>query len=175
MSQPPQTSATSGQRLLAAHRERLESLVQRPLDRPSGPEIPPERRSHLRQQAVELYWNELSWEQITADQMGGGTRLVELMFPGLLAFVDGLLLRETNPDSTAPATPRPEAVEDLLQFLARRCVELEEEVEESASIERLITRRLIDLVLYRLHGVPVEGRELDTDRLDVDESGTDPR
>lgn len=169
------TSTPPGQRLLAAHRQRLESLVEHPLDRPAGPELPADRRAHLRQQAEELYWNELSWEQITADQMGGGSRLVELMFPGLLAFVDGLLLREASPDSSAPAIPRPDAVEDLLDFLARRCVELEDEDEESATVERLITHRLIDLVLYRLHRVSVEGMELDTARLDADESGRDLR
>ncbi|MEE8146174.1 MAG: hypothetical protein V3T24_01100, partial [Longimicrobiales bacterium] len=84
----------------------------------------------------------------------------ELTFAGFLAFVRGLLLAEVMPDSLAPANPRPEAVLDLLVFLAGRVVELEEERDDPAAEdpersagELLLTDRLIDLVLCQLHGI----------------------
>ena len=54
----------------------------------------------------------------------GGSELVEFAFPGFLAFVDGLLLKEVNADSPLPATPRPEVVEEILLFLATHYLEL---------------------------------------------------
>lgn len=160
----PEALDARAERLLADHRERLQRIVQRPLKAPAGPAVEPERLEHLLQQAQELYWNELAWEQITADEADRG-RLVELMFPGLLAFVDGLLLRESNRDSAAPAIPRPTVVEGVLRFLAGRSVRAWEESGEEAEAERLVTERLIDLVLYRLYAVAVEG----TPRLDTDD------
>jgi len=88
-----------------------------------------------------------------------GEPLHELMFPGLLAFVRGLLLTEANPDALAPAEPRPEVVEDLLRFLAGRLLEIDEQLArdpdsaEQLEAERLATDRLIDLVLHRFHGL----------------------
>ncbi|HSJ26299.1 MAG TPA: hypothetical protein VK929_16590 [Longimicrobiales bacterium] len=144
--------------LLARRRSRLEHLLQHPLvpPRPSG--ISDERRSYLREEAEELYWNELEWEKLTSEEMrAGGSELVELAFPGFLAFVDGLLLKEVARDSLAPATPRPEVVEDVLLFLARRYLELLPGTEAQQRLEREMVERLIDLVLYRLHGLPVDG------------------
>ena len=155
---------TSGERrlhpevFLARRRARLEHLLQHPLvaPRPSG--VSEERRNFLREDAEELYWNELEWEKLTAEEMrSGGSELVELAFPGFLAFINGLLLKEVNRDSLAPATPRPEVVEDVLLFLARRYLELLTATEAAARLEREMTERLIDLVLYRLHGLPVDG------------------
>jgi hypothetical protein len=112
----------------------------------------------LREEAEELYWNELEWEKLTSEEMRrGGSELVELAFPGFLAFIDGLLLKEVNRDSLAPASPRPEVVEDVLLFLSRRHLELLVETEPALRLEREMTERLIDLVLYRLHGLPVDG------------------
>lgn len=162
MASPPDTIDLRVERLLAEHRERLRDILQRPLRLPAGPDVPPERLAHLTQQAEELYWNELAWEQITAEETAGGSALVEFMFPGFLAFVDGLLLRETSPDSPAPAMPRPRVVEEILRFLAARCVAPDEGEGEESAAERMVTERLIDLVLYRLYSVPVEG----TGRLD---------
>ncbi|HSH44736.1 MAG TPA: hypothetical protein VK966_02715, partial [Longimicrobiales bacterium] len=137
-------------------RQRLSYLIQRKLERPrdSG-DLAEDRRRFLLEEAQELYWNELSWEQVTAEEGLGDTGLVEFTFPGFLAFVEGLLLREVMPDSLAPAHPRPEVVGDILEFLGARCVELDASDEESR-VEREVTTRLIDLVLYRLHDVPVE-------------------
>ena len=156
MPSAPDALDARAERLLAEHRERLQRILQRPLRAPAGPAVSPERMEHLTQQAEELYWNELAWEQLTADEADRG-RLVELMFPGLLSFVDALLLRETNHDSPAPATPRPAVVERILAFLAGRSVRAQEESGEEAEAERMVTERLIDLVLYRFYSVPVEG------------------
>jgi hypothetical protein len=81
-----------------------------------------------------------------------------MAFPGFLAFVRGLLLSETMPDSLAPPRPSPEVVQDLLGFLAARVVELEgksdlsdSEDREHREAELKMTSRLVDLVLYTLH------------------------
>jgi hypothetical protein len=146
-----------GREFLKQRRRRLAHLIQRPLTppAPSG-DLGAESRRFLLEEAQELYWNELSWEQLTEEEGLSGSGLVEFTFPGFLAFTEGLLLREVMPDSPAPATPRPEVVEDLLHFLATRWVELEDEASESSRMEAEVTARLIDLVLYRQHGIDVE-------------------
>ena len=142
---------------LARRRARLEQILQSPLVPPRSSGIDEERRKFLTEEAEELYWNELEWENLTSEEMQGGSELVELAFPGFLAFIDGLLLKEVNTDSLAPATPRPEVVEDVLLFLARRYLELLADTDPAQKLEREMTERLIDLVLYRLHGLPVDG------------------
>jgi hypothetical protein len=142
---------------LARRRARLEHLLQHPLVVPRSSGIDEERRSFLREEAEELYWNELEWEKLTSEEMrAGGSELVEMAFPGFLAFVDGLLLKEVATDSLAPASPRPEVVEDVLLFLSRRYLELLPETDDALRLEREMAERLIDLVLYRLHGLPVD-------------------
>jgi hypothetical protein len=149
---------------LARRRARLAKLLQHPLDPAPSSGLPDARRTYLREEAEELYWNELEWEKLTEEEMSsGGSELVEFAFPGFLAFIDGLLLKEANVDSPVPATPRPEVVEEVLLFLARRYLELLPEVEPKARLEGVMTERLIDLVLYRLHGIPVDG----VDRLEL--------
>lgn len=143
--------------LLARRRARLERLLQSPLvpPRPSG--LSEDRRTFLREEAEELYWNELEWEKLTEEEMSqGGSELVELAFPGFLAFIDGLLLKRATADSKVPATPRPEVVEDVLLFLATRYLELLPATDDEARLEREMVERLIDLVLYRLHGISVD-------------------
>lgn len=140
-------------------------MLQHPLvaPRPSG--VPADRRAFLLEEAEELYWTELEWEKLTAEEMStGGSELVELAFPGFLAFIDGLLLREANARSTVPASPRPEVVEDLLLFLGRRCLELLPSNDAQARLEREMTERLVDLVLYRLHRLPVDSSRLGLSR-----------
>ena len=63
----------------------------------------------------------------------------------------------------APAEPRPQVVRDLLAFLAGRILEIEEagtpdDAEDAARMkaELQMTDRLIDLVLYRYHGLRQE-------------------
>lgn len=143
---------------IARRRAHLEKVLQHPLVVPRSTGVDAERRAFLREEAEELYWNELEWEKLTEEEMSqGGSALVEFAFPGFLTFISGLLLKEVNVDSTAPATPRPEVVEDILLFLATRVLELLPESEEDTTLERDMTARLIDLVLYRLHNIPVDG------------------
>lgn len=157
MEQPPRETLDRGRELLAQRRQRLARLIQRPLDPPTGSgDLSEDRRQFLLEEAEELYWNELSWEQVTEEEGLAESGLVELTFPGFLAFVEGLILREVMPDSKAPASPRPEVVEDVLLFLATRCVQLEGVEDDDARVEREVTTRLIDLVLYRQHDVDVE-------------------
>jgi hypothetical protein len=148
---------------LARRRARLEQILQAALVPPRSSGIDEERRKFLTEEAEELYWNELEWENLTSEEMQGGSELVELAFPGFLAFVDGLLLKEANPDSQVPARPRPEVVEDVLIFLARRHLQLLPETDPQSVLERDMTTRLIDLVLYRLHGIAVDRVQFSSD------------
>lgn len=174
------TTAERAQAYLRQRRTRLSRLIQRPLSppAPSG-DLDAEHRRFLREEAEELYLNELSWEQLTEEEGLAESGLVEFTFPGFLAFTEGLLLREVMPDSLAPARPRPEVVEDILEFLALRCVQLADaaassldadavdaEDAEAAAMEREVITRLMDLVLYRQHGIDVE----EVERLEEEET-----
>jgi hypothetical protein len=147
------------EQLLAERRARLGTLVQRRLTAPAQGDVSAERRQYLLEEAVELYWDELNWEKLTSDEDVTRGGLVEMTFPGFLALIEGLLLREVMPDSQKPASPRPEVVEDILHFLAERAVELEGQSDPEERFDREMTLRLIDLVLYRLHDIPVEDVE----------------
>jgi hypothetical protein len=148
---------------LARRRARLEKILQTPLVPPRSSGIPEDRRQFLREEAEELYWNELEWEKLTSEEMESGRELVEFTFPGFLAFIDGLLLKEANPDSPVPANPRPEVVEDILLFLSTRYLEMLPQTDEQSKLERLMTERLIDLVLYRLHNIAVDRVQFSAD------------
>jgi hypothetical protein len=154
MADPPQNE-TPESALLRERRERLVRLTGGPLRTPKGPPTSPERAKFLREEAEELYWNELAWEKLTDEEMIGGSELVEYTFPAFLSFVDGLLLREVPADAASTAEPRPGVVEDILQFLAGRV--LSNDDDEIGALEREMTSRLVDLVLYRLHGVETAG------------------
>lgn len=147
------------ERFLAERRARLGKRVGRKLAAPPVSAMAEERRRFLLEEAEELYWNELEWENLTADEDVRQGGLVELTFPGFLAFVEGLLLREVMPDSLAPASPRPEVVEEVLVFLAGRCLALEDAEDAQGRLEREMTLRLMDLTLYRLHELPTEDVE----------------
>ncbi len=161
--------------LLGGRRERLERLLGRALSAPNtGPRGPLSAsvRSHLLEEAEDLYWNELEWENITDEEALEGGPLAELTFPGVLAFVRGLLLTEVMPDALAPASPRPEVVEDILSFLSARVVELEDgladpDLTEGDTMrgELGMTSRLLDLVLYRYHELGAE----DVEAVEADE------
>jgi hypothetical protein len=149
---------------LAQRRARIERLLERSLVVPSAPALPPERRRFLREEAEELYWNELAWEKLTGDDPRARDGMAEFAFPGFLAFIDGLLLRDTSADSPVPASPRPEVVEDVLVFLAERCVAASgADEDEDSAVARHLTERLLDLVLYRLYQLPVD----DVERLEM--------
>lgn len=148
-------------------------VLGRPLAEPQADDSPlPDRaRQHLLSEGRDLYWNELEWENLMEEEaVDVGEPLIELMFPGLLAFIRGLLLTRVMDDALAPARPRPVVVEDLLRFLTGRLVELEEKMEAASGeeVEPLrsevkMTDRLVDLVLYLYHGL-TEG---DVERLET--------
>ena len=152
--------------LLEGRREKIERALGRPLAVPEparGADLSESEREHLINAATDLYLNELAWENITEEEQVEGEPLAELAFAGFLALIQGLLLEEVMPDSLAPANPRPEIVEDLLRFLAVRIVAVQDgmgdageggdgDTEQSAR-DLALTDRLLDLVLFRLHGV----------------------
>lgn len=155
--------------ILSRRRRRIEWLTGRALAPPRPTAISPERLNHLVEEAAALYWNELSWEQITAEESSGGAPRVERIFPGFLAFVEGLLVREAPPDSPVAATSRPDVVEEIARFLAARCTALKAEGDEPIA-ELEVTTRLLDLVLYRLHALRADEIErLEIARLEGDE------
>ena len=149
--------------LLAGRVKRIEQILGYPLTpvaSASDHPLQPGERAYMRDSAEELYWNELEWEKLTGEEKLDEDFLTALAFPGFLAFVRGLLLTETLPDSSTEPRPSPEVVEEVLGFLAQRVVELEEEMaglegEERAhrETELTMTSRLIDLVLYLLYGL----------------------
>ena len=149
--------------LLEGRREKMERALGRPLAVPEpagGAELTEPERDHLRTVATDLYLNELAWENITDEEQVEGEPLAELTFPGFLAFIQGLLLEQVMPDSLAPANPRPEVAEDVVRFLAERVVALQDGTggagegdAEHRARDLALTDRLLDLVLFRLHGV----------------------
>ncbi len=154
--------------LLAERKERLATGLGRSLELPPSSgltPLTPEKRSYLLGEAQSLYWNELEWENITEEERMDGGGLVELTFPGFLAYVRGLLLDQVMPDALAEAEPRPEVVQDITRFLAERVVELRGALgsgdgeDDRISEELAMTGRLVDLVLAELYGVTPEERE----------------
>lgn len=119
---------------------------------------------HLVREAEELYWNELAWEELTDEERVSGGHLTELVFPGFLAFVDGLLLDTPPMDTRESPSPHPEVVEEILTFLAARFTSATADLEQGADSERLVwarslTAHLIDLVLYRLYSLTATERD----------------
>lgn len=159
--------------LAQAHLEIRKARIRDSLDRAVVPAsahaepLPADRVAHLCREAEDLYWNELSWEQLTDEEQISGGHLTEMVFPGLLAFVEALLIEKVPDDSLAPARPHPDVVHAILAFLAERYVALTAELEAGADSERVVwaramTARLIDLVLYRFYELsPAEQEEID--------------
>ena len=163
--------------ILQDARARLARILGSPLSAPlpgAGAPLTPSEARYLQEEGESLYWNELEWEHITDEEQLDGGPLAELTFPGFLAYVRGLLLNEVMPDAQAPAEPRPEAVEGLLRFLAGRVIELEggeggiqEPEADRVSMELVLTRRLVDLLLGLLHRIPRDA----LDHADLESSG----
>lgn len=162
----------SGESELAARtlvEERLRS-IRHALNRDLDPvdlvlqPTPPDSRSYLFEEACELYLNELNWEELTEEEKLEDGELTEMVFPGLLAFVDALLPRAPNGEPDRDREHR-DVVHDFLLWLAARLVHLRHERSEDRE-ERLRSRReagitddLIDLIAGRLYGLDPE--ELD--------------
>jgi hypothetical protein len=152
-----------------AHIESRRARLREALRRPHEPsvsdaeDLPPGSVEHLRDEAENLFWNELSWEQLTDEEAVVGGHLTELVFPAFLSFVDGLLLERAG-DLGLPARRHTEIVEEILGFLGHRFADFTVQLAEGADSERIVwaramTARLIDLVLYRLFDLTEAERE----------------
>ena len=149
--------------LVRERRRSIEEALGQPLVHPD-PEPRPltaDQRAHLVGEARNLFLNELEWERITDEEKLDGGPIPELVFPGFLAFIRGLLMREAMADSLAPPDPRPEVVDEVLLFLAEQVLSLEAAVrdltdQDTAAEDAITTRRLVDQVLYRFHGLSRE-------------------
>lgn len=164
--------------LIEARRRSLRQTVGRALKVPAadGSPLIAERRSYLLDEVKELYWNDLEWENVTGEEELEGGPLTELTFPGVLAFVRGLLLTEVPEDSPVGPAPRPQVVEDFLRFLAERVLELEGQSGEDAEEEEQalhMTSELLDQVLLTYHGISPEdvGPEVPAESGGIGESG----
>src|SRR5918997_3813783 len=117
-----------------AHVESRRCRIRGEIDHPlkaagaSAEPLPADRVYHLLREAEDLYWNELSWEQATDEEVVAGGRLTELVFPAFLAFVDGLLPNE----SRAGSRPLPDVVEEILTFLSDHFIRFTGEMEAGA-------------------------------------------
>jgi hypothetical protein len=159
--------AGAAQAFVEQRRARLFAILGRTSD-PVGARaepLPPERLSHFRREGEELYWNELVWEELTDEEAITGGHLTEMVFPAFLAFVDGLLVDRVPDDSRAPASPHPDAVEEILVFLGERYAEATADLENGCDSQnvvwaRMMARRLIDLVLCRLYRVDPAEQEM---------------
>ncbi len=154
--------ATSPEALLEARRRSLRETVGRSLQTPpaDGSPLTEERRKYLLDEVKDLYWNDLEWENVTGEEELEGGHLIELTFPGVLAFVRGLLLTEVPDDSPVGPSPRPQVVEDFLHFLAGRILALEEATAEAdgngEAQDLSLTSELLDQVLLTYHGISPE-------------------
>lgn len=127
----------------------IDHRLMRPLPAHPPPATTPERRrAYLVEEAQELYWNEVRWEQETEEELTEDGELTEMVFPGFLALVDALVvphLHDGKEDSHR------DVVHDLLQWLADRLLRLRaERPDPQARVQEVILAdRVIDLVLYR--------------------------
>lgn len=141
----------------------LTRLVDRELD-PGDVVLRPtavESRKHLFEEACELYWNEMNWEQITDEELTEGDELTEMIFPGLLTLMDALLPRGANGEPDRSREHR-DVAHDFLRWLAGRLVDLrtrrdeDQEDRKQTRREAQITDDLVDLVIYRLYSITDE-------------------
>lgn len=130
------------------------------------PENTPEgHHSHLLEEAVQLYENELSWEEETGEESMENGVVVALVFPGTLALVDALLTSHALSDRGEGDTHR-DVVASFLEWLSGRLLKLRSGQIRASATDRAkeadLTDRLIDLVLFRYCGLsPAEIEELD--------------
>lgn len=124
----------------------------------------PESRSYLFEEACELYLNEMNWEELTEEEKVGDGELTEMVFPGLLAFVDALVPGPAGVGGD-PSRDHPDVVRDFLLWLAARLRDLRsyrgdsDHARERARHEAAITDDLLDLVAGRLYGLSPEELE----------------
>lgn len=119
----------------------------------------PESREYLFEEACELYLNELNWEELTDEEKVDDGELTEMVFPGLLAFIDALLL--SGPSEDGDVTAHPDVVRDFLVWLAARLNDLRAAADDRggglrARREAGMADELLDLVAGRLYGLDRE-------------------
>lgn len=161
---PPRGEVGVAARILLEERLRgLRKAVDRDLEpvnlvvRPARPRV----RRHLFEEACELYWNELQWEEISDEEKVADGELVEMVFPGLLALVDALLPKGPSGEPDRSREHR-DVTHDFLLWLAGRLVELKNARPEDNG-DRVRIRRetavldgLIDLIFFRLYSLTNE-------------------
>ena len=157
----------AAQAFVEQRRARIFGLLGRTPTRVGNDAVPlsPDRLTYLRREGEELYWNELVWEELTDEEAITGGHLTEMVFPAFLAYVDGLLVDHVAADSSAPASPHPDAVEEILTFLGERYSEATVDLENGCDSQkvvwaRLMARQLIDLVICRLYRLGSAEQEL---------------
>ena len=165
----PAASISPAQAFVEQRRTRvLNAIARAPLGFPEAESLPADRLAFFRREAEDLYWNELSWEQLTDEEAVAGGHMTEMVFPGFLAFVEGLLVDRVPADALSPARPHPDAVEEILTFVAERHAALSHELEAGADSQKVVwarkmTSELLDLVLYRLYRLsPAEVEALES-------------
>jgi len=161
--------ATTGQAYVERRRARICAVLERPAV-PAGASaepLPADRAEFLRREGEDLYWNELEWEELTDEEAIPGGHLTEMVFPGFMAYIRGLLVEVVPADALAPARPHPDVVEEILGFLGERFAEATAELEAGADSQKIVwqrhmTARLVDLVLYQLYRLtPAEQERLE--------------
>ena len=168
----PTAEPSTAHAYVEQRRARLQGALRRPLRAAAADAepLPADRLEFFRREAEDLYHNELAWEELTDEEVVVGGHLTEMVFPGMLAFVEGLLVERVPADALTPARPHPDAVEEILEFLGERYAELTAKLEAGADSQRLVwaramTSHLVDLVLYRLYGLtPAEQEQLESAR-----------
>lgn len=136
------------------------------------PQHPPAERTpegqhrHLLEEAVQLYENELAWEEQTGEESTQSGAVVALVFPGTLALVDALLTSHV-PNERGEGAPHRDVVVSFLEWLADRLFKLRSGEVGGSATDRAkqvdLMDRLIDLILYRYCGL--SGAEIE--RLDA--------
>jgi len=155
--------AEAARRLLEERVEAVRAAADRELE-PLDPEATPTRpesRSYLLEEACELYLNELNWEELTDEERISDGSLTEMVFPGLLTFLDALLPRSGagEPDRNQEHA---DVVQDFLIWLGDRLLRLRsaepEDRDDELRMEReaRIVDDLMNLVLARLYRLDQE-------------------
>ncbi len=152
--------------LLESRRRLLQETVGRALLIPEGTEDPPlshDRLEHLLDELRDLYWNDLEWENVTEEERMEGGAIPELTFPGVLALTRGLLLTDVPEGAATGPEPRPEVVEQFLEFLAERVIDLRRlafgapgDDGDRAALDLRMTEGLLDRVLVEYHRLSLE-------------------
>lgn len=140
------------ERRLAAVREAAGAAAPPP---PETSPTRPESRAYLFEEACELYLNELNWEELTEEEKVDDGELTEMVFPGLLAFVDALMLPA---DGDGDGGAHSDVVRDFLLWLAARLHDLREAAHDHGGALRArrevgMADELLDLVAARLCGL----------------------